>query len=100
MRTTAVLVNTSRGSVVDLNALYEALTNGGIAYAALDVTEPEPILADDPLLSIDNCIVVPHIASSSLASRTKMATMAAVNLQAGLLGKRLPHCVNPEVYVK
>jgi glyoxylate reductase len=100
MKTTAVLVNTSRGSVVDLNALYEALTNGGIAYAALDVTEPEPILADDPLLSIDNCIVVPHIASSSLASRTKMATMAAVNLQAGLLGKRLPHCVNPEVYVK
>lgn len=100
MKTTAVLVNTSRGSVVDLNALYEALTNGGIAYAALDVTEPEPILADDPLLSIDNCIVVPHIASSSLASRTKMATMAAANLQAGLLGKRLPHCVNPDVYVK
>jgi len=69
-----------------------------IAYAALDVTEPEPILIDDPLLTLDNCLIVPHIASSSVASRNKMATMAAANLEAGLEGKLLPNCVNPEVF--
>jgi glyoxylate reductase len=98
MKPSAVLVNTSRGSVVDSKALYRALINGDISYAALDVTDPEPIGSDDPLLSLENCIVVPHIASSSLASRTKMSVMAAENLRAGLQGDRLPHCVNPEVY--
>lgn len=97
MQPTAILINTARGPVVDPQALYQALTAGEIAYAALDVTEPEPIVRDDPLLTLDNCIVVPHIASSSLATRTKMATMAAANLAAGLRGERLPHCVNPEV---
>jgi phosphoglycerate dehydrogenase-like enzyme len=71
---------------------------GEIAAAALDVTEPEPIRPDDPLLTLANCIVVPHIASSSLATRTKMATMAAANLAAGLQGKPLPHPVNPELF--
>jgi glyoxylate reductase len=97
MKPTAVLVNTSRGGVVAPGALYEALRDKQIAYAALDVTEPEPIPLDDPLLSLPNCIVVPHIASASVATRTKMATMAAENLLAGLRGGRLPNCVNPEV---
>jgi len=97
MRPSAILINTARGSVVDPHALYQALSTGEIAYAALDVTEPEPIEPDDPLLDLNNCIVVPHIASSSRATRTKMATMAAANLAAGLQGEPLPHLVNPEV---
>ena len=97
MKPTCVLINTSRGPVVDPKALYDALRDGDIAYAALDVTEPEPIETDDPLLTLDNCLVVPHIASSSLATRNKMATMAAANLEAGLKGEKLPHCANPEV---
>jgi len=94
---TAVLVNTSRGEVVDADALYQALHEGQIAYAALDVTEPEPLPADHRLLTLPNCIVVPHIASASVATRTKMAVMAAENLLVGLKGERLPNCVNPEV---
>ncbi|MEJ2734545.1 MAG: D-glycerate dehydrogenase [Anaerolineae bacterium] len=94
---TAVLVNTSRGEVVDPDALYQALHEGQIAYAALDVTEPEPLPADHRLLTLPNCIVVPHIASASVATRTKMAVMAAENLLAGLKGERLPNCVNPGV---
>ena len=96
MKTTAVLVNTSRGGVVDPEALHDALQEGLIAYAALDVTEPEPIPADDPLLDLPNCIIVPHIGSASVATRTRMATMAAENLVAGLQGRPMPHCVNPE----
>jgi len=96
MKTTAVLVNTSRGGVVDPEALHDALQEGLIAYAALDVTEPEPISADDPLLDLPNCIIVPHIGSASVATRTRMATMAAENLVAGLQGRPMPHCVNPE----
>lgn len=99
MKSTAVLVNASRGGVIDPEALHEALRDGEIAYAALDVTEPEPIPEDDPLLSLPNCIVVPHIGSASIATRTKMATMAADNLLAGLRGEPLPNCVNPEVQV-
>jgi glyoxylate reductase len=98
MKSSCVLVNTSRGPVVDPKALYDALKNGDISYAALDVTDPEPIEMDDPLLTLDNCLIVPHIASSSLATRNKMASMAADNLEAGLKGERLPNCANPEVY--
>jgi len=98
MKTTAILINTARGGIVDPEALYFALKNGQIAYAALDVTEPEPINLDDPLLTLDNCLVVPHIASSSVATRDKMAMMAAENLLAGVRGEKLPNCVNPEVY--
>jgi glyoxylate reductase len=98
MKPTAVLVNTSRGPVVDADALYDALAAGRIAYAALDVTEPEPLPADHKLLTLPNCLVVPHIASASWATRTQMAVMAAENLLAGLHGERLPNCVNPEVY--
>jgi glyoxylate reductase len=98
MRPTAVLVNTSRGPVVDQGALYEALRDGVIFAAALDVTDPEPMAPGDPLLSLDNCLVVPHIASASRATRGKMASMAAANLLAGVRGERLPTPVNPEVY--
>ncbi len=98
MMKSAVLINTARGGVVDPAALYQALKTGAIAYAALDVTEPEPIQMDDPLLSLDNCLIVPHIASSSVAARSRMANMAADNLLAGLEGRPLPNCVNPQVY--
>jgi glyoxylate reductase len=98
MKPTAVLINTARGSIVDPLALSRALKEGWIAYAAVDVTDPEPIEMDSPLLGLDNLIITPHIASASLQARIKMATMAAENLVAGLKGERLPHCANPEVY--
>jgi glyoxylate reductase len=100
MKSGGILINTARGPVVDPAALYRALHSGTIAYAALDVTEPEPIRSDDPLLTLNNIIIAPHIASASYQTRTRMATMAAENLIAGLKGKRLPNCVNPEVYKK
>jgi len=98
MKPTAVLVNTSRGPVIDHAALAEALTRGRIFAAALDVTDPEPIPADDPLVGLENCLIVPHIASASRATRGKMAEMAAANLLAGVRGERIPTPVNPEVY--
>ncbi|MER2598881.1 MAG: D-glycerate dehydrogenase [Caldilineales bacterium] len=94
MKPTAILVNAARGPVVDHDALVEALRTGEIAYAALDVTEPEPLPADHPLVHMPNCIVVPHIASASIATRTKMALMAAENLIAGVQGQPLPTPVN------
>jgi len=100
MKRSGILINTSRGPVVDPAALYRALSSGTIAYAALDVTEPEPIELADPLLTLDNIIIEPHIASASYQTRDKMATMAAANLIAGLNGERLPNCVNPQVYDK
>ena len=98
MKATGILINTSRGPVVDSKALYKALKGGWIAAAALDVTEPEPILADDPLLTLENVIVTPHIGSAGIGSRRGMATLAADNLLAGVKGEPLPHCFNPEVY--
>jgi phosphoglycerate dehydrogenase-like enzyme len=98
MKPTAVLVNTSRGPVVDSAALAEALSLGIIGGAGLDVTDPEPIPVDHPLVGLPNCVIVPHIASASKATRGRMAVMAAANLLAGLKGQRLPTPVNPEVY--
>jgi len=98
MKPNAVLVNTSRGPVVDLDALYEALKERRIFGAGLDVTEPEPLPMGSSLLTLDNIVIVPHIASASKTSREKMAWMAAKNLIAGLKGERLPNCVNPQVY--
>jgi glyoxylate reductase len=98
MKPTAVLINTARGPVVDPQALYEALKANRIFGAGLDVTEPEPIPPDSPLLQLDNVIVVPHIASASTTSRNQMSWMAVQNLIAGLKGERLPNCVNPQVY--
>ena len=98
MKPTAILVNAARGGVVDPRALADALQMGLIGAAALDVTEPEPVSMDDPLLSLPNCLIVPHLGSASVATRSLMAEMAARNLLAGLSGERLPNCVNPEVY--
>lgn len=98
MKPSAVLVNAARGPVVDPKALYEALRSGQISAAGLDVTDPEPISADDPLLTLDNCVIVPHIASASVSTRREMSRIAAANLLNGIAGERLVTCVNPEVY--
>ncbi len=98
MKPNAVVVNTSRGPVVDPQALYTALKSNRIFAAALDVTEPEPMPADHPLLEMQNCLVVPHLGSASKWTRDQMALLAAQNLIAGLKGERLPHCANPEIY--
>ncbi len=91
-----MLVNVSRGAHVDTDALVAALRAGTIAGAALDVTEPEPLSADHPLVALPNCIVVPHIASASHATRAAMARIAAENLIAGLTSQPLPAGLNPE----
>lgn len=98
MKRNAVLVNTSRGPVVDQDALYRALKSHQIFAAALDVTDPEPLPLTSPLLTLENCLIVPHIGSASEKTRDDMSRLAALNLIAGLKGERLPHCVNPEVY--
>ena len=98
MKPSAVLINTSRGPVVDMAALYEVLREKRIFGAGLDVTEPEPLPLDSPLLTLDNIVIAPHIASASQTAREKMSWMAAQNLIAGLKGERLPNCVNPQVY--
>ena len=97
MKPTAILVNAARGPVTDTDALVAALRDGTIAGAALDVTDPEPLPADHPLVSLPNALVVPHIASATYATRDKMAETAARNLLAVLRGERPPFIVNPEV---
>lgn len=98
MKPSAILINTSRGPVVDQEALYIALQKRRIFAAAIDVTDPEPLPMDSPLLSLDNLLVTPHIASASRWTRDQMSYLAAQNLIAGLKGEPLPNCVNPEVY--
>ena len=98
MKPSAILVNASRGPVVDTAALYSALKEGHIAGAALDVTEPEPIAADNPLLTLDNVVITPHIGSAGIKTREEMAMLAARNLLAGLMGEPLERCANPEVH--
>jgi phosphoglycerate dehydrogenase-like enzyme len=90
MKPTAYLVNVARGPVVDTDALVAALSEGEIAGAALDVTDPEPLPPDHPLLDLENCLVVPHIASASLRTRRAMVSLAVDNLLAGLRGQPLP----------
>jgi glyoxylate reductase len=100
MKRTAVFVNTARGALVNEKDLCEALKTGVIFAAGLDVTDPEPPRAENPLLTLPNCIVAPHIASATVATRNAMAEIAADNLLAGLEGRKLPHWVNPEAAAK
>jgi glyoxylate reductase len=98
MKPGAVLVNTARGGLVDEIALAESLRSGHLAAAALDVFESEPLPASSPLLEIPNLVLTPHIGSASVETRARMASLAVENLLAGIEGRRLPHCANPEVY--
>ncbi len=97
MKPNAILINTARGPLVDQDALYDALRSGAIAGAALDVTDPEPLPADSPLLALDNVVLTPHIASASTDTRSEMARLAAVNLLASLDGDVNDNAVNPEI---
>ncbi|SVD64282.1 uncharacterized protein METZ01_LOCUS417136, partial [marine metagenome] len=96
MKPTSVLVNTSRGPTVDTNALSDGLLKKEISYAALDVTDPEPIPADHPLLRMENVTILPHIASATVGTRKKMSEMTVDNIIAGIQGRLPPHCVNAE----
>jgi len=89
MKPTAVLVNTSRGGVIDQDSLVEALIAGRPMAAGLDVTDPEPLSPDHPLVGLPNCIILPHIGSATIASRNAMAEICVDNLLAGLSGKPL-----------
>jgi len=94
MRDDAYLVNTARGPIVDTDALRQALEQGWIAGAALDVTDPEPLPADHPLLGAPNLVVAPHLGSASHETRAEMADIAVDNLLTGLRGERMPHQAN------
>jgi glyoxylate reductase len=98
MRSDAYLVNSARGPIVDSDALRQALEEGWIAGAALDVTDPEPLPADHPLLGAPNLVVAPHLGSASHETREEMADIAVDNLLAGLRGEPLPHCANPRAH--
>ena len=98
MKPAGILINVSRGPVVDPAALYDALRSGIIRSAALDVTDPEPIPPDDPLLTLENLVITPHIGSAALPTRLNTMQLAARNLAAGLTGQPMPACANPEVY--
>jgi glyoxylate reductase len=97
MKRTAVLVNTARGPIVDEDALHQALKSGTIFAAGLDVTDPEPPRPDNPLLTLPNVVIAPHIASATVQTRDAMARICANNLIAGLNGTKLPAWVNPDV---
>jgi len=97
MKPTAVFVNTARGPIHNQQDLYQALATGEIFAAGLDVTDPEPMSPDDPLLTLPNAVIAPHIASATTSSRNAMAEIAADNLLAGLAGELLRSQVNPEV---
>jgi glyoxylate reductase len=98
MKPTAILINTARGPVVDSKALYTALKEKWIYAAGLDVTDPEPLPHNDPLLTLDNVVITPHIGSAGTATRRNTMFLAARNLIAGLKGERLETCANPELY--
>ena len=96
MKPDAILINTARGDIIDQQALYQALKNKRILSAAIDVTSPEPLPMDSPLLELDNLLISPHIGSATYFARDKMAVIAANNLLAGLQGEPLPFIVNPQ----
>ncbi len=96
MKPTTILVNAARGPVVDTSALVTALRENWIRFAALDVTDPEPLPPSHALYALPNCFILPHIGSATHGTRKRMAEMACENLLAGLAGQRLPNCVNGE----
>lgn len=98
MKPTGILINTSRGSNIDEQALITALQERRIWGAGLDVFEVEPIHADHPLVSLDNVVVLPHIGSATAATRMEMAKMTAHNILMGLSGEKIKNIVNPDVY--
>jgi len=100
MKRTAILVNTARGAIVDSEALTAALRAGRLAGAGLDVTDPEPIGTDDPLLELPNVVNTPHIGSASHATRLRMAELAVENLIDVFEGRRPRHCANPAVRMR
>ncbi len=100
MKPTAILINTARGPVVDQQALYEAVKTGQIGGAGLDVTDPEPMKADDPLLTLPQVTVLPHVGSATRITRGKMADISARNLVAALRGEPMVACVNPQALGK
>ncbi len=97
MKKGSIFINTSRGAVVDERALVESLKSGHLGAAGLDVFQNEPIHMDNPLLKLENVVLVPHIGSASFATRSKMSTMVAENVITALKGERPPNIVNPEV---
>jgi len=100
MKPSAMLINSARGQIVDQAALLDALKNGQIAGAGLDVTDPEPIRRDHPLLALPQVTVLPHIGSATRTTRAKMAERAARNLINALNGQPMISCVNPEAVGK
>jgi glyoxylate reductase len=98
MKPGAIFINTARGAMVDQAALALNLLNGKLAAAGLDVTDPEPIPQDSPLLKLPNVVITPHIGSASTQTRKRMAVMTVENVEAAFSSKPLPYCVNPEVY--
>jgi lactate dehydrogenase-like 2-hydroxyacid dehydrogenase len=98
MKPTAIFINTARGGLHNETDLIAALEAGTIGGAGLDVTNPEPMDKNNPLLEMQNAVVLPHIGSATIETRTAMANLSVQNILAGLKGERLPECVNPEVY--
>lgn len=99
MKNTAILINTARGGLVHEKDLADALYSGLLWGAGLDVTNPEPIKSDNPLLQLENVCILPHIGSATVETRDNMALMAASNLLAAIKGQQMPQIINPEVYI-
>ncbi len=99
MKNTSILINTARGGLVKQEDLAKALREGELWGAGLDVTNPEPMTPDDPLLNLENVCILPHIGSATVETRDNMALMAASNLLAAIKGEKMPQTINPEVYL-
>ncbi len=100
MKPGAILINTARGAVVDQHALYRSLKDGHLGGAGLDVTDPEPIARQDPLLKLPHVVITPHIGSATYSTRNKMADIATENIIAVLKGRRPRFCANPQVVLR